>query len=481
MATLCLALFNSCSNAIEKNKPADARYPDYLIEFLAEESLSSASVGILLADAKSGEIIIGHNSGKSLVPASVQKLFVAAAALETFGPDYTFKTELVLDGKMDNKGIFTGNVILMGGGDPALGSERYDEHYQNLIGRFAEALQKQGIKKIEGQIIGDASFFGEILLPSTWLWEDIGNYFGAAATGLNIYENTFRLGLNSGQPGSLTKIVNINPEIPGLTFENNVTASSENRDDAWIFGSYLSSRREIRGTIPAGRSNFIIKGAIPDAALLAAFQLTQKLEKSGVRVSGEPKSSYQKAWYKNPETILTIESPPLSEIVYYLNMNSINLYAETLLLHLSKTTTGETSCEKGCEALQGFWKSKGMDINGFFLKDGSGLSRANAITASQLAFLLRYMKNESRFTGEFVSSLPLAGTSGSLKSFGNDTPLTGKFTAKSGYMARVMNYAGYLTTQSGSELVVVVLVNNYSCPNAEMKALLERVISGFAY
>jgi len=479
IALLIITLFHSCSNPTGKNDAADRHSSDVIDDFLRKEPLSPAIVGLMIADAKTGEVFIEHNPDKSLVPASVQKLMLTAAALETLGTDYTFNTTLVLDGKINDQGTFTGNILIRGGGDPALGSERFGEYYQDIILRFAEAIHKRGIKTIDGQIIGDASFFGEISLPRTWLWEDIGNYFGAATSGLNIYENTYCLNLRSGQPGSLTKVINVDPEIPELEFKNNVTASTENRDNAFIFGSYLSSRREIRGTIPANRSSFTIKGAIPDPAFLAAYQLTEKLEKSGVKVSGTPKSSYKSLECKNPETILTIKSPPLSEIIYYLNMNSINLYAETLLLHLSKSESNEASCASGCKALTDFWKSKGMPTDGLFLLDGSGLSRAGGVTARQLIFMLRYMKNNSENGNAFIRSMPVAGISGSLKNFGKETELQRKFIAKSGYMTRVMNYAGYLTAKDGKELVVVVLVNNYTCPDAEMKRLLEDLMMGF--
>jgi D-alanyl-D-alanine carboxypeptidase/D-alanyl-D-alanine-endopeptidase (penicillin-binding protein 4) len=154
-------------------------------------------------------------------------------------------------------------------------------------------------------------------------------------------------------------------------------------------------------------------------------------------------------------------------------MKSINLYAETLLLHLAKAKEGNCTVESGCKALSTFWKNKGMDISGLHLEDGSGLSRANVITTEQLVFVLQYMKTKSEYSESFLRSLPVAGTSGSLKSFGLGTNLVGNLRAKSGYMSRVMSYAGYLTTESGQQLAFAVMINNYNCTNSEMRKMLE--------
>jgi serine-type D-Ala-D-Ala carboxypeptidase/endopeptidase (penicillin-binding protein 4) len=455
-------------------------HPEFLNHFLAAKPLAHASVGLLAVDMQTGTVLAMHNSDKSLVPASIQKLMIAGAALETFGNEHTFLTTLLLDGLIDSRGVLRGDIIINGGGDPALGSPRYEKHYREVVSRFAQSVKKAGITKVDGQVIGDGSFFGQQQIPDTWLWEDIGNYYGATATGLNLYENAYRLNLRSGKPGSLTELLNTDPFIPGLRFENRVTASLENRDNAYIFGSYLSEHREIRGTIPHSRNSFTIRGAIPDPAFLVAFQLTELLGKSGIAVSGEPISSYQKRKYQNPDTLMVIESPPLSDLVNLLNMKSINLYAESLLLHLAGHAGKTISMESGCEALLAFWKEKGMEISGLFLEDASGLSRANVLTPEQMVFVLRYMKNHGAASEVFLSSLPVSGVSGGMKNFG-DEAMTGKFRAKTGYMNRVMNYAGYLTRPEGGEVIIVIMVNNYTCSNQEMKGLIEELISGIYY
>ncbi len=469
---LALVIFVSSAG---KNKAGDSAGPPFLSDFLEADALAHASVGISLVELESGKILLSHNSSQSLIPASVQKLLIAGAALESLGSDFTFETQLSYDGTIDTDGTLHGNIIIVGGGDPALASPRFNDHYGDVIEKFAQAIAQAGIRKIEGKIFGDASCFGQPQIADTWIWEDIGNYYGAIASGLNIYENTYTLDFSTGEPGTLSKVLKTDPELPFLKFENQVTASHENADKAYIYGSYLTNTRIVRGTIPAYRQSFTIKGAIPDPAFLTAWQLSQSLEKSGIPVGEDPESIFESTPGKEAHHLLSVFSPPLSDIIFHLNMKSINLYAESLLLQMAKTYSKNPNIDTACARLENFWQEKGMDTGGLFLEDGSGLSRANVLSADHLVFLLRYMKNESAFADVFTKSLPEAGVSGSLKYFG-DKELSGKFMAKSGSMARVMNYAGYLTNKQGHELVVVIMVNNYTCENTEMRGLIENLV-----
>lgn len=469
---IVMILTISCSSQPSQENSQTAK--EIVDRFLDNPSLASASVGIVVADAETGKVFAAHNSGKSLVPASIQKLLVSAAALETFGTDYVFTTTVYFSGNIDQDGSLHGDIIIHGGGDPAFGSERFKTHYGSVIDTIADAVRKAGIIRIEGNIIGDESYFRKPQIPDSWIWEDIGNYYGSPAFGLNIFENTYRLAFSSGAPGSLTRITGTEPQLHGIEFENFVKAAPNNRDNAYIFGSYLSPKRELRGSIPANRESFSIKGAIPDPALLAATLLREKLTEEGIPVSGIAESISKATNIKDFTKLVEIQSPPLAEIVQQLNTHSINLYAEDLLLYLAKAKKETVSVEAGCHALTAFWSSRSMDTTGIYLEDGSGLSRANALTPQQMAFLLHYMKNQSPVSGPFIASLPISGISGSLKNFTTEIP--GAFIAKSGYMSRVMNYTGYLETASGRHLILVLMANNYTCSDRDMKKFWEAFV-----
>jgi len=479
-----LFLFSGCANGQPKAGYFTGKSGEIspLVEkLLNAKGLEHASIGLLVVDLKTGDTLLDFNSDKSLVAASTQKLLTSAVALEILGADFTFKTILEYDGIITNDGVLTGNIIIRGGGDPALGSPLFAEFYGDLFERWVQAIKTAGITKIEGKIIGDGSIFGEPEIPATWVWEDIGNYYGSTALGFNIFDNTYFIDFKTlDKAGSPAEILNISPSMPWLTFENQVTASDENRDNAYIFFTQNPNQRIIKGTIPKNKERFTIKGAIPDPAFLAAFELTNALEKAGIMVSDKPVSVYKKIETKNCQILLEISSPPLSEIIYYLNLKSINLYAETLLKQIGLAVTNDPSTEASCKELESFWKSHGMDTGGMFLKDGSGLSRYNALNAGQLVFVLQYMKNNSQNFVVFENSLPVSGKSGSLENIGKNTPAEGNLRAKSGYMERCMSYAGYVTTVSGKDVLFAVIVNNFSCSNSEMRKILEELMVGMS-
>lgn len=479
---LFLLIFESCGQKVEK-KPVmmPENRNDILSAFTSNPSLKNAMVGIIAIDLKTGNTLLDLNSQTSMTPASTQKILISAAALEVMGPDHRFKTCLEYDGYYGDNGVLHGNLYLRGEGDPSFASPLFSNFYGDVLDRFSQAVINAGITEVDGNVVGDASVFGERRIPGTWVWEDIGNYYGATAGGLNIYDNSYKIGLRtSNKAGSQAKIVKIEPPMPWLEFDNRVIASDDTRDNAYIYGSFYSDKRIIRGTIPKGRSEFVIKGSIPDPAYLAANEMINSLKKNKIVVDGKPETLYQMTSMKNRKILTEIFSPPLTDIVTQLNQKSINIYAETLLLHLSKSFGGYTNLSEGCKSLKSFWKAKGMDIEGVFLEDASGLSRYNAISVDKLVFVLNYMKNKSSFSGNFVNSLSVAGVSGSLENFGKGTILENNFRAKSGYMSRVMGYTGYLTTTSGKEIAIAVLVNNYSCSNAEMRKLLEELLVSVA-
>ena len=157
--------------------------------FLADSALKNASVSFLVADADSFTTLYEYNSGKSLIPASVMKLVTTATALELLGPDYTFITTVGYTREVDKRtGILNGDIVIKGGGDPALGSENFEEHYGDFTGRWIEEIKKTGISKIRGKIITDDSYYDYQPVPGKWLWEDAGNYYGAGAYGLSLYD-----------------------------------------------------------------------------------------------------------------------------------------------------------------------------------------------------------------------------------------------------------------------------------------------------
>jgi D-alanyl-D-alanine carboxypeptidase/D-alanyl-D-alanine-endopeptidase (penicillin-binding protein 4) len=443
----------------------------------ADDQLKNASISFYALDIDSNKIIAGLGANKSLVPASTMKIITTATALELFGPKKRFITTIKYSGEIDSNGVLNGNIFIIGGGDPCLGSKRFTKHYGNFINKWATEIMKLGIDSINGQIIGDASIFNEQMIPSTWIWGDLGNYYGAGPSGLSIYENICRLEFKSGKKGDSAHIVCVKPYIPNLEFDNYVKSMPTKKDESYIFGAPYQENRIIKGGIPLNKSSFEVRGSIPDPAYLTAFELDMELRNLGVKIAS-PSSTVKKlnmvTSFKT-NFITKTSSPQLSEIIIQTNTYSINLYAEHLLNHIGvkKYKSGDTG--SGIIATTEFWKEKGLDTDGFYINDGSGLSRFDAVTAKHLVFILKYMNNSSN-SNYFLNSLPVAGKSGTLRNVGKGTAASGKVKAKSGYMTRVRSYSGYVITKNKRKLAFALIVNNYNCSAYQMKKKMEKIM-----
>jgi len=448
--------------------------------------MKSGSWTFCVLDAKTGRLIAEFNKDKALATASTMKAVTTSTALAKLGENYTYRTVLEHDGTVTN-GVLRGNLYIKGSGDPSLGSDRFGEAYsmENILLTWVDKIKEKGITRIEGKIIGDARAFATQITPPKWTWEDIGNYYGAGACGLIMNENKYRLDLVPGKKvGDPTTVMRTLPEVD-VKFVNEIkTAGAGTGDNAYIYGVPYMDVRYLRGTIPAGRSVFSIKGSIPDPAVFCAKSLMDKLQTCGVSVGGGY-SSIRKEMiegrysYSNRSRIYTHVSPPLKDIVYWTNLKSVNIFAEALLNTIGKEKHADGSTEGGLYAIDSHWKGKGVDTKGMLIRDGSGLSPNNAMSSYHLASILAKTYNASYFQS-FYNSLPIAAQSGSLKNICQGTAAAGKVRAKSGYLSGVRGYAGYAKTKSGQMLAFAVMVNNYTGSPFSMKKQLAKLMVSMA-
>jgi len=451
-----------------------------------DAEMKNATISFYAIDTKTKEVVAEYNKNMTVLPASTQKLFSTAAALEILGENYRFKTKLQYSGKIDatTKTLY-GNIYIKGGGDPTLGSKYFDKNHK-IIEKWIAVIKKLGIKKITGRVIGDASIYSTEIAVPKWAWEDIGNYYAAGANGLTVFDNSYEIYFKSSKyPNKLTKVTNINPSIPNLKIVNEVLSSNIRSDNAFVFGAPYRNLHILRGTIPKARNNFKIKGAIPDPAFYIAWFLQQKLDSLGIKCK-KTASTVRLNLIKGDTikgkriTINTNYSKNLSDIVYLTNKNSNNLFAEHFLNHIGLFKLKEGSNKAGRKALSYFWKTKGMNTESLYLYDGCGLSRSNGISAKQMVFLLNYMKNKSKNFDSFYNSLPVAGVSGTLKKIGKGTSAANNVRAKSGSIGRVRAYAGYVTTKSGRTLAFSINIANYNCSSSAARKKLTALMVAMA-
>lgn len=432
----------------------------------ADSALTHASVSLCVANANTGELMIDYNSVISLTPASVLKVITSAAALEMLGPDYTFKTTVGYTGKINKRfGTLRGNIILHGGGDPALGSQYFSDHYGDFVNSWISEIKKLGIKRIKGKIITDDSYYDYFPVPSKWLWEDEGNYYGAGAYGLSVYDNSYDVHFQTFYEGAPAIIKDVIPEECRIQLSN-FLISAGNTDEGYLYSAPYSTTGWVAGKIPINQKDFILKASINDPPLLLAKVVTKKLKSSKVNVTGAPSTFRSDHKFQNEKVNPVTEtiSPSLAEIVSVLNHESVNLFAEHLIKELGKKFKNNGSTASGSEVITEFLLNSGIDINGLFIEDGSGLSPINAINTRELVRLLVFMKTKGKYFNEFYASLPDAGKNGTLKNYFKDPVFDSHLKAKSGSMTRVRSFAGYFTTKSGKEMVFSIIINNYSGP-----------------
>ncbi len=457
-----------------QNKKAE----DAVLSFRKSAPMQHASFSLLVSEVKSGDAIVEINADQSIIPASVLKLLTTATALEVLGKDFQFNTQLAYSGRLVN-GTLKGDLHIIGGGDPALGSPRFGKFYMSplFIDAFVNAVKKAGIRHIEGNIVADASLYGKYQTPPTWTWEDMGNYWGAQPQALSVYDNSYTIYFDSPEKvGEKTVISSINQKLLPIRFDNNVVAADGRRDNAYIFGAPYQNQRYTLGDIPKNRTMFSVKGSMPNPPEFMGFLLRNHLQEAGVNVQGKVQALFNKKEYSRTE-FFKYPSPNLQMIVLTTNLRSVNLYAEHMLRQIGIQQKQSAEIGKAIEAVKEFWESKGMDTGGMHLYDGSGLSHYNSITAKQMVFLLRYMALDAKHRFGFKNSLPVMGKSGTLKYMGRGTSAANRVWAKSGSMNQIRAYSGYIKTKNDKNLAFFLSVNHYEGKSSQIKEGIVNLLS----
>ncbi|MDP2388301.1 MAG: D-alanyl-D-alanine carboxypeptidase/D-alanyl-D-alanine-endopeptidase [Bacteroidota bacterium] len=471
-----ILLFISFSIAAQEKAGVD-KINAILTEYKNDVQLKPAIVSFCVLNAKTGDQLIENNSKLAMTPASTLKIITTASALGMLGAGYRYETKLMVDGIFDSvTGILNGNLIIKGSGDPTLNSEYFKkkDDTSELVDEWANALKLKGVKQITGRIIADNTCFDNNV-PGNWIWSDMGNYFGAPPNGLSYNDNKIKLYFKTGaKTGDSTKVVKQVPEVPGLVFNNKITTGGKD-DNAYVYGAPGQKERLMTGTIPANKSAYEVEIAMPDPAWYCMYALDKALLKAGVSTTGMLETA-KESMKQEMQVLHSHKSPALSSIVYQTNLHSNNLFAETLLKTIALKKTGYGSIYSAIDIVLNYWKGRGVDVEGFFMSDGSGLSRSNGISTFQQATILSKIYRDNSMYKTFNASLPVAGKSGSLASLCKGTFAENNMRAKSGYITRARGYAGYVKTKKGTELSFSVLFNNYNCSPSEAKLKIEKFL-----
>lgn len=444
IATISLILISAVSFA----QSAALRLNNAVQLLLKDEQMKHANMSLYVVETKTGKLVYHLNEQTGLAAASTQKLFTSIAAFDLLGKDYRFKTDLGYYGEIENDSL-SGALFVRGHGDPSFGSWRYNATKpENILEKFASAITSAGIKKIYNKFYVASEGFESQSIPDGWIWEDIGNYYGAGFWPLNWKENQYDLVLKSGDKiGGSVEIISINGEKSnGANFGNQLTAAAKGTgDNAYIYLPDEDNEHLIKGTIPVNENNFEISGATSDAPNDFIGDFCTFLEQK--KILNKPDAwpyTLVKRLVDTGKIIYTHYSPSLDSINYWFLQKSINLYGEALLKTMAYEKTGFGSTANGVELLKDFWSKNGIEKSALNIVDGSGLSPQNRVTTDALVKALQYAK-----TRDWYASLYSA------------LPLYNGMKMKSGTIGGAKAYAGYHTSKSGMEYTFAIIINNY--------------------
>lgn len=412
-------------------------------------------MSVYVQNLTTGEVIDDYRSDKVVPPASVMKLLTTAACLETMGPGFRFPTILEYTGTIDN-GVLRGDLYIRGGCDPSLGWEGKTA----FLNRWIKEVKAAGIQRIEGAIIADMTMLdGEAQNPG-WLCEDAGNYYAPGIFALNYYGNTMNIVLKSGEPGTVATVLGTEPKVEDIVFINRIRCDKIQYDGAFVSGLPYSRERYLTGAVPSNLGTFGVKGDLPNPGLLLARHFTARLREAGVEVTREATylPDYNPLLPSRKELYIHY-SAPLSELIAETNINSNNLYAESLFRYLGTRYTLPGTIHNSQDLLRDYWRRRGVSVQNAIIKDGCGLAPQDAVSSKAFVELLTIMYH-SKNKEAWINSLPVSGKTGTLTTLCPGTALEGRIHAKSGTIAGTKNFAGYIDMPNGDTWVFAILINS---------------------
>jgi D-alanyl-D-alanine carboxypeptidase/D-alanyl-D-alanine-endopeptidase (penicillin-binding protein 4) len=430
-----------------------------------------------VTSADTGKVLFEENSNKLLRPASGMKLYTVATALDRLSPDYRFITSVYARSKPDAAGVVHGDLTVFGRGDPSLSFRFNSNDYFKGVNDLAARIVSAGVKRVEGDLIGDETYFVGPPYGSGWEWEDLQWWYGAEVSALTVNDNYLELAVTAGPQAGAPAVVTIRPAAPLLTINNRVTTSVKGtRRDLTVYRPLNSDVVELSGTIAAG-DTYSGRIALSRPALLLTYLLRSSLAQQGVSVTGKTRivspPPASAAPVAEPAAaglveVATFQSPPLSLIAAHTLKPSQNLYTEMLLRTLGKVAgpmttsaaTTRTSEAAGLEVVKTFLGDAGVNPSSLVLSDGSGLSRNDMITTEATVQLLTHMRRH-RYAMAFREALPVAGIDGTLRNRFRGTVAENNLRAKTGTLSSAASLSGFVTTTAGEELIFSIIVNNY--------------------
>jgi serine-type D-Ala-D-Ala carboxypeptidase/endopeptidase (penicillin-binding protein 4) len=422
-------------------------------------AFAPASWGIEVRSLRTGKVLYGRNPQKNLRPASTLKLVTTAAALDAFGAEERLRTTVETAARLDGRGRLLGDVYLVGGGDPNLSGRFHQGRVTAAFEALADQLRAGGVRRIEGRLLGHEGLFAGERRGEDWGWGDLVWWYGAEVSALSFNDNCADLEVAPGEREGDPVVVDRVPVSDYYRVLSVATTGPRGAAPALTLQRDLGSNViRLSGTLPHGAGAWTGSVALEDPARYAATVFKEVLEARGVLVLGEVSTS-SAPLPAGRRVVASRDGEPLREVLKAVNKPSQNLHAEMLLRLLGARRKGAGTPEAGHEAVDDFLRRLGVVPQAWDLRDGSGLSRSNVLTAHEMVSLLAAMDRHPQ-AAAFRDSLPVAGVDGTLRNRLKGPPAEGRVLAKTGTLRHVNALAGYVTTRSGERLAFYAAVNN---------------------
>lgn len=453
---------------------------------LARSALRRGSVGVKIISLDSGEVVYERDAEKYFMPASNMKSFTVAAALDSLGPDYRFVTSVYAAQKPGSDGVVKGDLIVFGRGDPSFSWRFSDGDWYAAIDRLADEIIAAGVRRIEGNLIGDDSFHKGVAVPSGWELDDLQWYYGAEVSALTVNDNVVVMKVKPGAEG----------EAPEVTFEpssglfrviNSARTVKPGEPKTFAIEKKTGENvYEVSGAIPQGDPGFSGPITISRPAEVFADLLKQRLELKGVITTGRTVGSGRKAHggkaldASDLVEIVAHPSPPLSIIAQNVMKPSQNLYTELLLRSMGEIAGDRSSemnsDEKGMAIIKTLLAKAGIAGDSIVQHDGSGLSRHNLITPNASAMLYKYLDSVP-YAVFWRNSLTIGGVDGTLRNRFKGTGTTADIRGKTGTLDQVSALSGYVTSKAGEKFAFSVITNGIPSSSLRVSTIDEIVLS----
>jgi serine-type D-Ala-D-Ala carboxypeptidase/endopeptidase (penicillin-binding protein 4) len=452
------------------------RTPDELAErirgIIARPEFAASQLAVKVSSLDTGRVLFEENAQKWMQPASNLKLFTVAAALDRFGPDHRFVTSVYAGARPDAAGNVRGDLIVYGRGDPTFATRfnpEGDNDYFRAMDELAARVAASGVRRVEGDMVGDESYFAGLPLALGWEWDDLQWWYGAEVSALTVNDNSVDLSVKPGARVGAPCQISLGPATTLVTVVDRTTTSPRgSRRELSVHRPLGQNVLEISGSLPLDDRGYTASVAVTNPALFFATMLRQSLERRGVVFTGRTRTVNWRDRERAPLDVSALtevgarQSPPLSVIAAQTLKPSQNLYTELLLRALGKAAGSDpkqTSEQAGIAAVKNFLRAAGVEERQLNMLDGSGLSRGNLVTADATVRLLVHM-NRHPHGAAFRAALPVAAVDGTLRNRMRGTAAASNVRAKTGTLSSSTSLSGYLFTAAGERLAFSLMINN---------------------